>query len=258
MRYQLSQSVTLKVWNATYSYQQNSEEHDNWKRLNNWKWLKPTLINSFLVAFDKRHFVMLLLLDLSAAFDTVDHDILHTRLHSKYSISGTALEWFLSYLNNRSQFGLIEGCRSQSRELEWGVPQGSVLGPILHALYTATLADILRFHEMQFHLHADDTQLNISFPTNSDMELTNSITKIEEWLSDTDKWMSINRLNLNKDKTELLYLFSKYTVNFRKQAPGLIFFKGPFRGPYFWRDLHSKALIYGREICVSKSLGLAL
>ena len=71
--------------------------------------------NDILVAIDKRHCVMLLLLDLSAAFDTVDHDILLTRLHSKYSISGIALEWFRSYLTNRSQFALIEGCRSQSR-----------------------------------------------------------------------------------------------------------------------------------------------
>ena len=60
--------------------------------------------NDILVAIDKRHCVMLLLLDLSAAFDTVDHDILLTRLHSKYSISGIALEWFRSYLTNRSQF----------------------------------------------------------------------------------------------------------------------------------------------------------
>ena len=69
---------------------------------------------------------------------------------------------------------------------------------------------MLRFREMQFHFYSDDTQLYISFSTNNDMELTNSITKIEECLSDIDKWMSINRLKLNKDKTELLYLFSKY------------------------------------------------
>ena len=93
---------------------------------------------------------MLLVLDLSAACDTVDHDILLTRLHSEYSISGIAIEWFPSYLTSRSQFVLIEGCRSQSRELKWGVPQGSVLGLILYVLYTAPLADILWFPECNF------------------------------------------------------------------------------------------------------------
>ena len=71
-----------------------------------------------LVAIDKRHFVVRLLLDLSAAFNTVDHDILLTRLHSEYSTSGIAIEWFHSYLTSHSQFVLIKGCTSQSRELK--------------------------------------------------------------------------------------------------------------------------------------------
>ena len=117
--------------------------------------------NDILVAIDKHHCVMLLLLDLFAALDTVDHGILVTRLHSKYPISGIAIEWFRSYLTNRSQFALIEGCRSQPRELKCGVPQGFAL-----VLYTAPLADILRFHEMQFHFYADATHLCISFGIN--------------------------------------------------------------------------------------------
>ena len=117
--------------------------------------------NDILVAIGKCNCVMLVLLDLSDAFDTVDHDILLTRLQSKYSISGTALQWLRSYLTNRSQFALIKGCRVQSRELKCGVPQGSVLGPILNVLYATPLADVLRFHEMQFHFYAKDTQYSI-------------------------------------------------------------------------------------------------
>ena len=64
---------------------------------------------------------------------------------------------------------------------------------------------------MEFHFYADDTQLYISFSASNDLELTSSIAKIEEWISDLDKWMSLIKLKLNKDKTELLYLYSKYS-----------------------------------------------
>ena len=86
---------------------------------------------------------------------------------------------------------------------------------------TAPLADILRFHNMQFHFYADDTQLYISFSVNDDLELTRSIAKIENCLSDLDKWMALNKLKLNKDKTELLYLYSKH--NPQQSIPPLRF-----------------------------------
>ena len=113
-------------------------------------------------AIDKQESV-LLLLDLSAAFDTVDHVILLRRLNTRYGIKGNALRWFASYLNERRQFIQVENTRSSSVELQWGVPQGSVFGPILYTLYTAPLADIIPKHGLQFHLYADDCQIYVSF-----------------------------------------------------------------------------------------------
>ena len=146
-------------------------------------------------AIDNRQCVILLLLDLSAAFDTVAHEIQLNRLNSKFGISGTALNWFQSYLTGRTQSVLINGNKSQPRNLSCGVPQGSVFGPILYLLYTAPLADLFRHHNLQFHLYADDTQLYVSFSTNNDLELTEAVEHIELCLTDLDKWMSINKLN---------------------------------------------------------------
>jgi hypothetical protein len=146
---------------------------------------------------------MLVLLDLSAAFDTIDHDHLLHRLESVFGITDKALSWFSSYLKGRSQAIQIGECRSTLRRVSFGVPQGSVLGPILFCLYTAPLADIINKHKIEYHLYADDTQLYIEFSPN---ELCQARKRMEDCIKDVQLWMSSNLLKLNPEKTEVLFL----------------------------------------------------
>ena len=117
--------------------------------------------NDILCALDNQQVVTLVLLDLSSAFDTIDHTILLQRLSRGLGISGTALKWFCSYLHVRKQTVLIGDSTSPPEELHTGVPQGSVLGPQLFLVYSAPLSRVIRKHGLDKHFYADDTQFNI-------------------------------------------------------------------------------------------------
>lgn len=118
--------------------------------------------NDILSSLDDKKIVMMSLLDLSAAFDTVHHGMLLDRLISRYGVNGSALTWFKSYLRDRCQRVHFNGVQGSSFSLECGVPQGSVLGPLLFSLYTAPVGDIIRACGMKYHMYADDTQVYIS------------------------------------------------------------------------------------------------
>ena len=96
------------------------------------------------------------LLDLSAAFDTIAHQLLLTRLQHSFGISGSALFWFSSYLRNRTHAVNINSLQSQHTTLYYGVPQGSVLGPVLFILDTQPLFDLVSKHAVNHHVFADD------------------------------------------------------------------------------------------------------
>ena len=115
--------------------------------------------NYLLVAMDKSCGVFLVILDLSALFDTINHDILIKRLHDNLGLSRTALAWINSYLRGRSQSVVINGTKSEPADLQYGAPQGFVLGPILFTSYTSPIGAIAKRHNLETHLYADDTQI---------------------------------------------------------------------------------------------------
>ena len=134
---------------------------------------------------NKKHFALLVLLDLSVAFDTVDHSILLDQLHSNFGISGPVLSWFSSYLNNRSQFISVNGATSKHFDLQYGVPQGSCLGPLLFVIYASKLV-VLEYHLPDVHAYTDDTQLYISFKPDSSAEQSKVLTALENCIDDTE------------------------------------------------------------------------
>ena len=99
--------------------------------------------NDILMALDKDCTVVLIMLDLSAAFDTIDHEVLSTRLTERYGVRGQVLDWIRSYLNNRSWRVIVDNHQSKVRDLKYGVPQGSILGPLLFTMYVAPLSDLI-------------------------------------------------------------------------------------------------------------------
>ena len=126
------------------------------------------------------------LLDLSATFDTVDYEILLKRLEITFGIEASALSWLKSYLSDRSQVICINGSKSTSSTLLSGVPQGSILGPLLFLLYTAPVIDIIRSHGLFSHCYADDTQIYFYCSPDSMSQLsaafTNCTDEIQKWM----------------------------------------------------------------------------
>ena len=130
---------------------------------------------------------------MSAAFDTIDRNILISLLKEKYGIKGPVLDWFKSYLNDRNCFVNIGKCFSYGILLLLGVPQGSILGPILFILYISEIEGIAKRYGFKIHLYADDSQLYISFQR---CDLLSTVSNIEHCLREIKNWMSTNFLKI--------------------------------------------------------------
>ena len=158
------------------------------------------VVNDLLQASDGGCVSILSLLDLSAAFDTTDHNIPITRLCSTFGCSGMVLEWF--YLLFKLPYSIcVCGSRLNPSVLKCGVPQGSVLGPLLFTLYTHPLSTFICQSSISYHFFADDSQLhNSSVP--SDFPVLASCLK--DCIEDVAEWMADSKLKMNDDKTELM------------------------------------------------------
>ena len=151
-------------------------------------------------SIDKGMFCSGIFLDLCKAFDTVNHKILLTKLQY-YGIRGVSNDWFASYLSNRRQFVSLNGINSDYQTITCGVPQGSVLGPLLFLLYINDMPKCSNI--LEFHLFADDTNLFLNNPNiiNLETDLNTELEKVSQWLY-------ANKLSLNIDKTSFVVFHS--------------------------------------------------
>ena len=164
------------------------------------------VFSDIMSAADRGEVTLLGLLDMSAAFDTVDHDILLHRLEESFGFAGSVLNWLRSFLRGRTQQVVFNGLASTVAEVTSGVPQGSVLEPLLFLLYTADIPVIASEHGLGIHCYADDGQLYVFGKANCADKL---VLKVTTCIGVVDAWMSSNRLKLNSDKTQFIWLGSQ-------------------------------------------------
>ena len=154
------------------------------------------VVNDLFLSLNKGNTSVLSLLDFSSAFDTIDHAILVHRLHTDFGFTDTVLQWFPSYLTDRTHYVSLSYHYSAFAPVP--VPQGSVLGPMLFSMYIKHLSAIIDSHSIIHNSFADDLQLQMSAPPDRISELLHSM---QLCISDVKAWATANMLKLNDSKT---------------------------------------------------------
>ena len=165
----------------------------------------------------------LCLFDLIAAFDTVDHDLLLLRFKRQFDLRGSVLQWFRSYLTDRSFRVVYCGNTSSTVLIVCSVPQGSVLGPRLFILYTADLADLAEKHDVNLHSFADDTRLYVHCRR---CDTSTTVNQLEEVSQKSDDWcqpivssLTLTRWNCSDpDQSMVLFPFGSNRPSLRLGA----------------------------------------
>ena len=158
------------------------------------------LMDKLIKSLENGEFVIGIFLDFSKAFDTVDHAILLEKLYH-YGIRGTTLDWFNSYLSSRKQYITYNGISSHTKTVSCGVPQGSILGPLLFLIYINDLSNVCKYSTPI--LYADDTNLFLN-----GMDLNEMENAINTDLKQVSLWLKVNKLSLN-EKKDPFYRFHK-------------------------------------------------
>ena len=151
------------------------------------------VITDILSSMNKQHVSILVLLDLSAVFDTVDHAILLCRLETSFGITEAALAWFSSYLSGRGQCVSVNGETSDCYPLPFGVPQGSCLRPLLFSACASKLFEVIKLYLPNAHAFADDTQLYLCFNSDNSLNEAEALYSMEQCICAIRTWMQVDK-----------------------------------------------------------------
>ena len=213
------------------------------------------------MSMDKQEVILLVLLDLSSAFDTIDHKLMLDTLEFDFGVTGKALLWLRSFLSDRKQRVHIKKEFSKDYNVNHGVPQGSCLGPVLFLLYISQLFDVVSRHLPSAHGYADDTQLYMSFRPESSIAQNQAMLALEECITDMHSWLLTHKLMFKDSKTEFLIIgtrqqLSKIQIDSVKVGGVDIKPVEKVRNLGSWFDNHMSMNIHVGKVCSKAFRGL--
>ena len=209
-QYQLRQHISTS---PNYNTSQSA-----YRALHSTETAMTKVVNDLLTAVDSGKPTVLLSLDISAAFDMLDHDRLLNRATELFGLSGQVINWLESYLTGRTSYVSIGNRRSSTVNCTTGVPQGSVLGPLLFSIFTSPVSHLISSFNVLCHQYADDTQLYTSIDLSSDHDIIN----LSDCADAVTRWHLENNLLLNPSKTEVLITGTRQQVTkFESSTPAI-------------------------------------